>query len=99
MVEDLFIGALILVPVGWVIYRSPLLTWIFTLAFMLLVCLFAIGCAVFVALAIHIPKNHYWAAAFSLALGVFCSGLVTLPTWEYLVRHIREARRSAIIWK
>lgn len=99
MIEQMLLGLLMLWPICWVIYRSPLLTWIFTLMFMLLVCLFAIGCATFVTFAIHIPKHHYWTGAIAMALGVFCSGLVILPTWEYLVRHAKEFKESTALWK
>lgn len=99
MIEQMLLGLLILGAAGWVISKSPILTWIFVFLFMLLVSLFAIGCAAFVAIAIHIPKQNYWAAGVSIALGIFCSGLVVLPTWEYFVRHIKDLKQSLSLWE
>lgn len=91
-------GLLLLLVVGWVIYRSPILTWIFVLMLMLWVCFVAISAATFVTFVIHIPKGNYFAAAFSMALGIFLSAIPTLVTWEYLVRHIKEFRASLVLW-
>lgn len=98
MIEQMLLGLMILFPIGWVIYRSPILSWLFVLLLMLLVSLFAFGCAAFVAVMIHIPKQNYWAAGFSMALGVFLSGLVILPTWDYFVRHLKDMKRSMSFW-
>lgn len=97
--EHTIIGLLLLWFVGWVIYRSPILTWVFVLLLMLWVCFCAVSAATFVTLAVHIPKGHYGTAFIAMTLGVFLSAIPTLVTWDYLKRHLSELNRSMKLWE
>lgn len=97
--ESLVFGLVLLAGIVWVIYRSPILSWLFVLLLQIWVCFFAVSAAAFVTFAIHIPKGSYGTAVFAMVLGVFLSALPTLVIWEHLVRHIKEFRSSLAIWE
>lgn len=97
--EYTIISLLLIWFFGWVIYRSPILTWVFMLLLMLWVCFFAVSAAAFVTFAVHIPKGHYGVAIVSMMLGIFLSAIPTLITWDHLKRHLSALHVSLKPWE